>query len=365
MGQLRTRPVTTAHVVAPDALDDPTRPSGGNTYDRRICTGLSELGWSVRLHTVPGPRPGLEAEAPAALAESLDGVPDGSIVVLDGLVASWAPEVVVRAASRLRVTVLVHTPLAALMDEGAAEDAHRSELAVLSTAAAVLTTSAWTRRWLLDRYELDAGRVHTARAGTDTADLASGTTTGGQLLCVAAIVPGKGHDQLVQALAQLTDLPWRCTFVGALHLDRPFVRRVMREAQEAGIADRLRLTGPLREDDLDALYAAADAVLLASRFETYGLVVTEALARGLPVVAARVGGVAEALGRAPDGTSPGLLVPADDPEAFAGALRSWLCDAELRAGLRRSAHGRRLLLAPWSVTARRVADVLEQTGAEA
>ena len=365
MGQLRTRSVTTAHVVAPDAVDDPTRPSGGNTYDRRICTGLTELGWSVRLHTVPGPRPGPDAQAPAALAETLDGVPDGSVVVLDGLVASWAPEVVVRATTRLRVTVLVHTPLAALVDEDVAEAAHRSELAVLSAAAAVLTTSAWTRRWLLDRHDLDPGHVHMARAGADTADLAAGTNTGGQLLCVAAVVPGKGHDQLVQALGQLTDLPWQCTFVGALHLDRPFVQRVMREAQEAGIADRLRLTGPLGEDDLDALYAAADAVLLASRFETYGLVVTEALARGLPVVAARVGGVAEALGQAPDGTLPGLLVPAGDAQAFAGAVRRWLCDAELRTGLRRSAHERRLLLAPWSVTARRVADVLAQTGAEA
>ena len=357
--------MTTVHVIAPDAVDDPARPSGGNTYDRRISTGLIELGWSVRLHTVPGPWPRPDAQALAALAECLAGVPDGSTVVLDGLVASCAPEVVVPAPTRLRVTVLVHTPLAALREEDGAEDVHRSELAVLSAAAAVLTTSAWTRRWLLDRYDLDPGRVHVAPPGAASAGLAPGTPTGGQLLCVAAVVPGKGHDQLVRALAQLTDLPWRCTFVGALHLDRPFVQRVVREAEEAGVADRLRFTGPLAEDDLDAVYAAADALLLCSRFETYGLVVTEALARGLPVVAARVGGVAEALGEAPDGTPPGLLVPAGDPEAFAAAVRSWLGDAELRAGLRRSARRRRLLLAPWSVTARRVADVLAHTSAEA
>ena len=352
--------MTTAHVVAPDAVDDPARPSGGNTYDRRICTGLTELGWSVRLHTVPGPWPRPDAQALAALAACLAGVPDGSTVLFDGLVASCAPDVVAPAADRLRVAVLVHTPLGALLDEVAVEGVHRAELAVLSAAAAVLTTSAWTRRWLLDRYGLDPSRLHVAEPGVATADLASGTPAGAELLCVAAVVPGKGHDQLVEALARVADLRWRCTCVGALDLDRPFVQRVMREADEAGIADRLRFTGPLGTEALDDLYAAADAVLLASRFETYGLVVTEALARGLPVVATRVGGVSEALGRAPDGTMPGVLVPRDDADAFAAAVRAWLSDAGLRAHLRRSARERRLLLAPWSATARRVADVLEQ-----
>ena len=365
MGQLRTRPVTTAHVLAPDSVDDPARPSGGNTYDRRQPAGLTELGWSVTLHTLPGPWPRPDAQALAALSESLAGVPDGSVVVLDGLVASCAPDVVVPAATRLRVAVLVHTPLAALLGDDAAEDVHRAELAVLSVAAAVLTTSAWTRGWLLARYGLAEGRVHVALPGVDMADLASGTAAGTQLLCVAAVVPGKGHDQLVKALAQVTEVPWRCTCVGALHLDRPFVQRVLREAQEAGIADSLHFTGPLGEQDRDTLYAAADAVVLASRFETYGLVVTEALARGLPVVATGVGGVGEALGWAPDGTRPGLLVPAGDPDAFGAALWAWLSDADLRARLRRSARARRPLLAPWSVTARRVADVLEQAGAGA
>ena len=93
--------MTTAHVVAPDAVDDPARPSGGNTYDRRICTGLTELGWSVRLHTVPGPWPRPDAQALAALSACLAGVPDGSTVLFDGLVASCAPDVVAPAADRL------------------------------------------------------------------------------------------------------------------------------------------------------------------------------------------------------------------------------------------------------------------------
>ena len=70
--------------------------------------------------------------------------------------------------------------------------------------------------------------------------------------------------------------------------------------------------------------------MLASRAETYGMVVTEALARGLPVLATEVGGVTEALGHGEDGTRPGLLVPPGDPAALGAALRAWLEDAELR-----------------------------------
>lgn len=350
------------HVVVPDTVDDPTRPSGGNTYDRWVCAGLIELGWSVHLHPVPGRWPQPDAPALAGLAEVVAGFPDRSVVLLDGLVASCTPEVVVPAAARLRVAVLVHMPLGGFPNGNSLPCALSAERAVLSAADAVLTTSDWTRRWLLERYGLDATRVHAAEPGVVSARLAPGTTSGGELICVAAVVPGKGHDQLVEALAKVVDLPWRCTCAGALDLDPTFVRRVTRQSEEHGIADRVRFVGPLGGEDLDDLYAGADALLLCSRFETYGLVVGEALARGLPVLASSVGGVAQALGLAPDGTTPGLLVPTGDADAFAAAVRAWLSDDRLRTRLRRSAQERRLTLAPWSVTACRVADVLHQLG---
>jgi glycosyltransferase involved in cell wall biosynthesis len=99
-------------------------------------------------------------------------------------------------------------------------------------------------------------------------------------------------------------------------------------------------------------------IVLASRAETYGMVVTEALARGLPVVAAEVGGLTEAVGHGADGIRPGLLVPPDDPAALGAALRAWLGDAELRARLRRAARERRASLPGWSTTTSVLAGVL-------
>lgn len=90
------------------------------------------------------------------------------------------------------------------------------------------------------------------------------------------------------------------------------------------------------------------------------MVIAEALARGLPVVATDVGGVPEALGHGLDGTRPGLLVPAGDPAALRGALRAWLEDAELRRRLRAAARERRTSLSDWSTTSSAVAAALQR-----
>jgi glycosyltransferase involved in cell wall biosynthesis len=127
----------------------------------------------------------------------------------------------------------------------------------------------------------------------------------------------------------------------------------------------MAFTGPLVGADLHRRYAAADLMVLASRAETYGMVVTEALARGLPVVASEVGGVAEALGCGADGSRPGVLVAPEDPVALAAALRAWLSDAALRGRLRRAARERRESLSGWSRTASVIADVLALAGAGA
>ena len=339
--------MTTVHVVVPDGIDDPARPSGGNAYDRRVCHELADAGWSVHVHAVPGswPRPG--APSYAALAGVVDRIPDGAVVLLDGLVASTAPELV----------VLVHMPLG---DGGEDDRAH--EGAVLAAAASVVTTSRWARRRLLELYPLPGDRVQVAEPGVDPADLAPGTETAGALLSVAAVIPGKGHDVLLDALAAMTGLHWDCRCVGSLDRDPAFAEGLRRLAREGGLDGRVRFPGPQTQADLARSYAAADLLVLASRAETYGMVVTEALARGLPVVAAEVGGVPEALGHGADGTRPGLLVPPGDPVALGAALRAWLGDADLRQRLRRAARERRASLSRWSTTTSVLSGVLAGAG---
>jgi glycosyltransferase involved in cell wall biosynthesis len=331
--------MTEVHVVLPNDIDDPATPSGGNVYDRRLCASLAAMGWSTTEHPVPGAWPYPLPADRVGLARVLGALPDDAVVLLDGLVASAVPDVLLSHANRLREVVLVHMPL---------RDAAERE--ALGGAPAVIATSEWTRSRLLEEHGLPAHRVHVAPPGVDPAPLAPGTDSGSRLLCVAAVTAPKGHDLLAAALATLPEA--RCVCVGPVNRDPGFVTRLR--------TDRLRLAGPLTGTDLDAAYAAADLLVLPSRGEAYGMVVTEALARGIPVLTTTAGGLPEALGQAPDGSLPGLLIEPGDPAALAGALRRWLGEPDLRRRLRRSARARRETLTGWADTAQRVSGVLDR-----
>ena len=326
----------TLHLVVPDGIDDPNRPSGGNLYDRRVADALRATGREVVEHPVAGGWPTPDTAAAGRLATALAAVPDGATVLVDGLVASASPGVLLPAARRLALGVLVHLPL------GVASPAARpAEREVLRAAATVVATSGWTRDWLQQTYGL--ARVDVAPPGAEPAPVASGSGGGGALLCVGRACEAKGYDVLAAALTSLTDLAWTCTWVGP---------------GDVGAEGPITLTGPLPPDAVAEHYRAADLVLLPSRFETYGMVVTESLARGVPVVASDVGGVREAIGLTSDGQVPGILVPPGDAGSLAGALRRWLCDADLRHRLRVAALDRRAALRGWDDTARRLAAAL-------
>ncbi|ANP50665.1 glycosyltransferase involved in cell wall biosynthesis [Streptomyces griseochromogenes] len=350
----------TVHFVMPGGVDDPATPSGGNAYDRRVCLDLPGFGWQAVPHAVPGswPRP---AQADRdTLARTLRDLPDDTVVLLDGLVACGVPEIVVPEAERLRLAVLVHLPLGdeTGLDPAVAADLDARERAVLRAVSAVVATSDWAVRRLISHHGLAPERVHVAAPGADIAPLAPGTDGVTQLLCVAAVTPRKGQHRLVEALAAVTDLPWRCVCVGGLTNDPEYVAHLRDLIRRHGLEDRLHLAGPQAGAALDAAYATADLMVLTSYAETYGMAVTEALARGIPVLATDVGGVPEAVGRAPDGGVPGILVPPEDPAALAAELRGWFGEPDVRRRLKAAARSRRAALGGWAATARSLAAVL-------
>ncbi|MDN0198492.1 glycosyltransferase family 4 protein [Streptomyces sp. S.PNR 29] len=361
-GDIIPMSLRSVHFVMPGGVDDPSAPSGGNAYDRRVCLDLPGFGWQVHKHSVAGdwPRPG--AAARTELARTLSQFPDGTVVLLDGLVACGVPDIIVPEAERLRMAVLVHLPLG---DETGLEPAVAAELdarerEVLRAVPAVIGTSDWAVRRLVSHHGLAPDRVHVAAPGADIAPVAPGTDGVSRLLCVAAVTPRKGQHRLVEALAAAADLPWSCVCVGSLEQEPEYVAELRALIRKYGLQDRLELAGPQAGAELDATYAAADLMVLTSYAETYGMAVTEALARGIPVLATDVGGLPEAVGRAPDGGVPGILVPPENPAAIAAELRGWFGEADVRRRLKAAARSRRVALDGWATTAQSLAGVLRR-----
>lgn len=347
-------PTRVVHLVAPGNVEERRHPSGGNAYDLALVAGLRATGRLVALHAVAGAWPTPSATDLWGLRSVLASLPDHARVLADGLVVCAAPDVLVEAAARLRVVVLVHMapPVGAGPGPAAARRA-------LSAAAAVVTTSAWTRDRVLELADLEPERVHVVPPGVAPAPVADADPGGRRLLCVASVVPAKGHDLLLEALASVPDLEWGLVCVGDLSRDPQHVLALRRRAGQLGMGARLRFTGPLTGPELSRAYGASDVHVLATRTEGYGMVLAESLARGVPVIAADVGGVPEAVGRVSDGERPGLLVAPGDPDALARALRSWLTSGSLRATLRDRARERRTTLPRWEDTAAGVARVLD------
>jgi glycosyltransferase involved in cell wall biosynthesis len=356
---------TCAAFVLPGDLDDVTVPSGGNTYDRRVCRALASAGRPLDEIAVRGSWPRPDAADRARLASALADLPDDAAVLFDGIVACGVPEIVEPAARRLRIAVLVHLPLAdeTGLTAQVAADLNARERATLRAAHLVVATSAATARRLAGRHALAADQVAFVPPGTEPAPLVAGTDGRSRLVCVAAVTPRKGQDVLVEALAEIAArearLPWSCAFVGPVRRDPAFAEWLEGLIQGRGLAGRITLAGPLTGPALAAAYAAADLAVLPSRAEPYGMVVTEALARGIPVLASAVDGLPDTLGRSPDGSVPGILVPPGDAGALAAALYRWLTDPGVRDELRASARLRRDTLDDWDTTARHWTDLLD------
>lgn len=314
---------STLHVLVPGSLGQRT---GGYVYDAHIVAGLRRLGWRVAVHELEGTFPGPDDRARQQLDSTLAGVPHGSIALVDGLAAGGHPEPIDRHAGRLRIVALVHHPLA---DETGLLETERDrfimlEREALEACAGVIVTSAFTTT-RLEALGIARARIRVARPGTEFAARARGPKPGRppQLLCVASITPRKGQDVLVNALARIRHLPWHCMCVGSATRDIAYADTVRRQVASMNLGTRIEFVGECDRDALDDLYDASSIFVLPSHYEGFGMVLSEALARGLPIVSTTGGAIPSTV--PPDAA---VLVSPGDDEALAGALGSLLEEGE-------------------------------------
>ncbi len=321
--------------------------TGGYAYDRRMIAELSSLGWDVRHLALPGGYPFPSARDAAAAWTALDALDPGQSTLIDGLAYGAMGETAARLAARLRITALVHHPLA--LEGGVPPEETRAlgrqEARALAAAHTVATTSTTTARTLAGEYGVDEDRIFVAPPGTDPGPVAPARGDPPVLVSVGAVVRRKGHDLLIEALATLSDLSWRCRVVGDVGRDPAWAADLLERARQAGLGERIDFAGEVA--DARAEIAAADLFVLASRHEGYGMAYAEAIIQGVPVVGCAVGHVPELVSE-----EAGVLVAPDDAPALARALRGLLEEPQRRralaAGARRAARN----LPTWSGSAR-------------
>ncbi len=335
-----------AAFVIPGDLNTRT---GGYIYQRRLLESLPEVGQPTRLVPVPTSWPYPTPEAAGDLATKLAALPEGMPLILDGLVHASMDTGLLAGLNRRSVAMLHHPAgLEAGLTPEVAQALVERETANLRHVSHVVVPSVHTRDILVSQFGVTAERISIAPPGFDRpAPLPpQHKATPPLILSVGIICARKGHDVLLDALARIAHLDWRAVIVGLTHDEN--VRLALLDQRTAlGLDARVQFTGVIPPDALDTLYRTATLFALATRYEGYGMALSEAQLYGLPLVSCAVGAVPQTV---PAGT--GLLTAPDDPGAFADAIASVLIDADLRATLGAKSAGVGASLPTWQDTAR-------------
>jgi glycosyltransferase involved in cell wall biosynthesis len=328
--------------------------SGGYGYDRRIVAELRAGGRIVDVVELTGAFPLVDAEGRGSAAGAWSALPTGATPVIDGLALPAFADL--GDALAVRGTVgLIHHPLCL---ETGLDDADRVRLTEIEQALfprlrRVIVTSATTANALASCFAIPVERIRTVVPGTDDAARCRQPSSGTcQILSIATLIPRKGHDILLRALALSRDLDWRLTIVGT-DRDVPCANFLRTLTKELSIVDRVVFAGEQIGDALESFWHDADVFALATRYEGYGMAIAEALKRGLPVVVTN-GGAAGAL-VTPDA---GYVCAVDDIDQIARALRRLIEDHDQRRHMAERAWQIGQSLPSWRAQAALFADAL-------
>jgi glycosyltransferase involved in cell wall biosynthesis len=336
---------------------DLAAPTGGYVYDRRMIAELQKRGWQVDVIGLGEGFPRPSAETKAAARDKLAGVPKDCPIIVDGLALGVLPEAANEMRERNPLLALVHHPLA--FETGLvaadAEALRTSERDALAAVRGVVVTSPSTATLLTDDYDVPPDIITVARPGTARGETAKGSSDGiVRLLAVGSVVPRKGYDVLIEALAPLAGLPWRLAIAGDCTRDQAAAAQLDADIASHTLAGRVDVLGALPAERIAELYTGSDLFVLASRFEGYGMAFAEALAHGLPVVGTTAGAI-------PDTVPPdaGVLVEPNDVKALTRTLRMLIGNPKERQWFASGARAAGEALPTWEDSAGLIAGAIE------
>ncbi|SEW32314.1 hypothetical protein SAMN04488515_2304 [Cognatiyoonia koreensis] len=335
---------------------DKDRRTGGFIYEATVLRILNEIGCTTRHLELPDSFPEPTKADISTTIDFLRAVPVDQPIILDGLVfGAIDPEGLATVSAP--VIAMIHHPLG--LETGLSQERaaylRANEAAALAHAAHIIVPSPHTALVLARDFGADPAKITVALPGFTRPTVAAARVDPPLILSVGLLAERKGHDVLIAALAGMQDISWQAVIVGKAH-DFATARALGYQIEQSGLSDRVRLGGELSEIELNDRFNAASIFALATRYEGYGMVLSEAMQYGLPVVTCAVGAVPDTVGDA------AYLVPVDDPAAFEAALRRLLTNPVELERMRWLSHQHAANLPNWTDTAQIFVNVIARLG---
>lgn len=337
---------------------DKNRRTGGFIYEATVLRVLNEIGCVTAHLELPDSFPDPTDADMTTTLDVLRTVPPDQPIILDGLVFG-AIDPAGLATLRAPIIAMVHHPLG--LETGLAPERAASlkenETVALTHAAHIIVPSPHTATILTRDFGADPKKITIALPGFARPILARQPVDPPLILSVGLLAERKGHDVLIAALASVQDLSWQANIIGKAH-DLKIAAGLQDQIDRLELSDRVKLLGELSKVDLNNCYNAASIFALATQYEGYGMVLSEAMQYGLPIVSCTVGAVPDTVGEA------GILVPAKDPVAFGFSLRRLLTNSTECARFSEASRQRAANLPTWDDTARTFANVISQLSSD-
>ncbi len=218
-------------------------------------------------------------------------IKSSSIVIIDSLILGTIPEILEKFTSKHIVAGMIHLPLSLnpSFSENEKKYFRERENSSFKHCTLLIVTSDFTKSELIKSGIYDE-KIHVVTPGINTSiNQRSYPDKPKNLLCVSRILSSKGQLDLINALANLQHFNWNLTLCGGYDEQDDYYKEIRNRILISGLEDRIDFTGELPGLEVEKYYQQTDLFILPSYFETYSMVLQEAMAFKLPLIAANAG----------------------------------------------------------------------------
>jgi len=299
------------------------------------------------------------------------GIEQDSKLLLDSLFfrsPEWVLEVIKKW--KAPISLLIHSLPSREPGLGAEESAllRQAEFSCIQACSRIITTSIFMKKLIESEYgtllpvaAIHPGYSRPSRIGTDPTEgkYRLGKLTwppgGTRLITISNWTGAKNHRFLLHVLKEVEDLPWQWRIYGAGSPDGSLEDAFQRNTEQLGLQGRIQKGPRLHPDEAGRELEHADIFLFPSLFESYGMILAEALGAGLPCIANRIGGIPEVFGH----SEAGILCRPGQTGQWSRSLKKLLLSPSRRERMHRQALLRAADFPSWRETAEHICAFLE------